>query len=520
MSYRALGSGITTPLATAAIRPELAAGVRDVARSGGAVALPQLSPGAVQAVAAAQAMSLEPWYCDAVMRTPFMPLPPEVPAGSVGVVAFPVVRFAGSASKIEQYLDLFIAPTVTAGAPPAPTGALIPSPVLTTAMLPGPALARWSTQYASGSPAAPADRRMALRYFACGWVPETGTRATSRGLLWFAVAFDRAVDGVRMGQLLAALPRAASDLGAGQTVGGHELVDPITRQALQGFAPSALSDIEVTTLGLTQLASSRDNAAVLAAVYASALSTAHLAGGLNTIFNPAEGQREAVTISRQIGESARKSREAHEIVQGLPEIETAVDTAIAQALGGPPVEGQGVIDRAEAAVRTALAKLEEGVRSAPSTIELAARADSELKPAIERMIREGADRVAASSNALSFSLMKSYAVCSAYRSAAGLIERIKMQMDADIASSVEPARAILADRDRVTTAFTRLGRLLEKLTVAKEQLPLEWFQRTRYGLPVWGWGAAGAAVLVGGALTVRLLRKRKRVSPNRRRRGR
>lgn len=69
-------------------------------------------------------------------------------------------------------------------------------------------------------------------------------------------------------------------------------------------------------------------------------------------------------------------------------------------------------------------------------------------------------------------------------------------------------------------AINRYQAAMAKLDEIEDQLNLAWWQKDLGPLPVWGWGAIGMGVFIGGAFYLRSRRRKKAPKPNRRRTSR
>lgn len=86
----------------------------------------------------------------------------------------------------------------------------------------------------------------------------------------------------------------------------------------------------------------------------------------------------------------------------------------------------------------------------------------------------------------------------------------------DMLASIPPAEfaaAVASASASASQALTAVDVLFADATTKVEairaQIALDWYARDFHGLPVWMWGAGGAAVLLGGALVVRKLKSKK-----------
>lgn len=71
------------------------------------------------------------------------------------------------------------------------------------------------------------------------------------------------------------------------------------------------------------------------------------------------------------------------------------------------------------------------------------------------------------------------------------------------------ASASAAYEAALAQANSVINDAIAKVEAIRKQIALEWYARDFHGFPVWMWGAGGAVLLVGGAVAVRVMRKKK-----------
>lgn len=77
---------------------------------------------------------------------------------------------------------------------------------------------------------------------------------------------------------------------------------------------------------------------------------------------------------------------------------------------------------------------------------------------------------------------------------------------ADFATTAAGASA--SYQQALSSANATLSEAIARVEEIRKQIALAWYARDFHGFPVWMWGAGGAAVLVAGAVAVRVMRKK------------
>ena len=73
------------------------------------------------------------------------------------------------------------------------------------------------------------------------------------------------------------------------------------------------------------------------------------------------------------------------------------------------------------------------------------------------------------------------------------------------ANAASAAQAYAQALESANAAFAAATARVEAI---RKQIALDWYLRSWHGLPVWAWGAGAAAVLIGGVVVVRVMRKK------------
>jgi hypothetical protein len=163
--------------------------------------------------------------------------------------------------------------------------------------------------------------------------------------------------------------------------------------------------------------------------------------------------------------------------------------------------------------------IKAGVGAAPSIAGFAANARTEIAADLRKKVLD--TNAVAISRAGRFELVREYARCDLLQRAKRTYETQIRSLIAELEGAVGNAQWLLNHRTEIDTALASYQSMLTRLEDAMEQVPLGFWLRRRFGLPTWGWAALGGVAFVGGAFTLRRMRKKSRaaapVAKNRRR---
>jgi len=178
-------------------------------------------------------------------------------------------------------------------------------------------------------------------------------------------------------------------------------------------------------------------------------------------------------------------------------------------------------DSVNAAMSAELAKLAAGPAALASAQQSVAKFTATAHGAEEEIRRIVAERIAAHENKPSFKALspeEQFAVrCIIQNKAAPLIARrtdtaatrfasiTAIKPDEFAASIAAASQAYTAAQSAATAA---LSDAIAKVEEIRRVIGLPFYMKSFYGLPVWAWGAGGAALLVGGAVFIRSRRKK------------
>jgi hypothetical protein len=231
-------------------------------------------------------------------------------------------------------------------------------------------------------------------------------------------------------------------------------------------------------------------------------------------------------------ESITKSSTLSELTSGITGLASGAVAEAEAAKSLPQEEGDAacasILDRLSAArdsVNTAmsseLAKLAAGPAALTTAQQSVAKFTATAHGAEEEIRRLVAERIAAHENKPSFkslSPQEQFAVrCIMQNKAAPLVARrtdtaatrftaITAIKPDEFAASV--AAATQAYTAAQATATAAISDAIAKVEEIRRIIGLPFYMKNFYGLPVWAWGAGGAALLVGGAVYVRSRRKK------------
>lgn len=462
MSYRPLGN--LQQLPTAALTAGAAAQLRQQATSPVVQAAAQRALSTINVAEVVGAAKDDPFFpkvCQQLDR--YVPVPSTIPAGVAMVRAWPIVK--ARQNEVDRYLDF-----------------------LTDVQnrrwrLPNSLINLWME-----NPSYFQD----LIMLAAGWIPEGENTSFTRGTLWIAVSYTK--------------PKSKSD--------ADRLVRVLNRYA-KGHA--GISDSEMPDVGAPALAPNQNDEGLLQGAYRSALAMGEFAAFIRTTFTLGSVARPSKEIAAPIRDRAAKVARAAAVLQQVPGLPATIGAVVAQAKQVEPVQGQLMLDNLLTVLRDAKSALLAGEAAAPAVVQdgvaVRDRTLGQMREAILSQARDYINRNVPFQIAREF--VRCWTLAQAWRS-------LKNQIDAllsDLVAGILGAQTLLSQKAAIAAAVRSLDEMIEKVEFEKSQLPLEWWQRTKGGLPVWGWAGVGAVAFVGGAVALRRFRK-KRVKPNRRRRRR
>jgi len=231
-------------------------------------------------------------------------------------------------------------------------------------------------------------------------------------------------------------------------------------------------------------------------------------------------------------ESVAKSATLAELTAGVTSLVSGALAEAEAAKSLPQEEGDAACaailerlatarDSVNAAMSAELAKLSAGPAALATAQQSVAKFAATAHGAEEEIRRIVADRIAAWEAKPSFkslSPQEQFAVrCIMQNKAAPLVARrtdtaanrfaaiTSIKPDEFAASVATASQAYSAAQ---ATATAALSDAIAKVEEIRRVIGLPFYMRSFYGLPVWAWGAGGAALLVGGAVFIRARKKK------------
>ena len=470
---------VAPPPAVALLTPAVTAGLQDAVRAGLAPVPPQAP------------FSIIPSECKNLAKVRTAPNP--VPAGQTVVMAYPMVTLTD-----EQVGKVLAQITDSAGQP-------------------GPALvenvARWKV-----------DRSVPVPSFvASGWMRDTESDQTkTRGVLWLAmswpasVSFSDAGDRGLNGVMKAAITKAGVSPGA-----------PLMNAS---WSP-------VKGNGSLVVCDDTSDQALEAAALQSAVGVTLMAELLARVFGLRSGSKltaNANALSQTFQRGAASCVAALQTLNQVPAMAAQADAMATAALSGLGQDGttppppapvvqteverrMAIMNQLRSALLQAKANILAGTAAAGTVAEWAAR-EGQPDANLAKTIRDTVVKdVEAELAAIQLAPGREYRKCIIYTQAQRLLDGMLTGIATSMAAGSQAAAALLANREAIAAAMTTLDAAVARVDYAISQLPLSWLEKDLLGVPMYAWLGGGAVLLIGGALVVRAVRKRKTVTPNRRR---
>jgi len=250
-------------------------------------------------------------------------------------------------------------------------------------------------------------------------------------------------------------------------------------------------------------------------------------GASQTLFIP--GEREVIAAQAAVGRAAS--------LADLPAALTALAAGLVQEAGAAkslePAEGDRVcaeiLARLSSTQTSVTGELNTGIAAlsagaaALAGARAAAVAYAGNAGAVEGEVRRKvAEKIAKFESRESFASLapgeKKAIRCMMQKQAAPLIASRAAVAEPRAAAMAAIDPAVFASQAAAATAAYEqalasvnavVGEAVARVEAIRKQIALAWYARSFHGLPVWAWGAGGAALLVGGAVAVRVMRKKK-----------
>lgn len=430
-------------------------------------------------------------------RTQYVPIIPQVDVPYVYV--FPSVKWTGG-DKIDALLNAFLpltpkqAPDISAVATAVVGAASAAVQTMTNRPDAGPALiqALVSKLRSNVQPN--------FSWFAVGFIPETSPQAmeTRKGVFW--VAFKL---------------RTPLSAGADREVNLRNWLKSIVRPV----ASSVGVTIGQECVGV--VAKGTDDLALLAAAYQATMSMLVLAlviaGG--TVLAPTFVGGEIQRLAAPALIAAQRAQETYALINsgGFIRLKDQVIQVLDQSGKIDPVKADNMLYAVNNAIEQLKKTVTGSIEQAQRVMQLAPLAEREFPAALRAAaLKNAAPFTGNAAGRIGADFVRCIAMQMAQNSARVHLAALREQLAAAVASS----QWILAHQKDISQMLVDLQGLMDKVARARAELNLAWWQRHYARIPMWGWGVVGVGAFLGGAVVLRLVRHRRPVSTNRRRRSR
>lgn len=222
--------------------------------------------------------------------------------------------------------------------------------------------------------------------------------------------------------------------------------------------------------------------------------------------------RDAKAMASAFEALANSVLKAAQNVAAVPGALAQVDSIVATALRAPSDQAQQTVQQLaqlRSQLTTVRAEIVTGVGNIPALqAEVAAKDDP--NGSLAKKIRDEvlAD-VQSEISKIRIGVAREYRRCMYFSVAQRSLDGFLRSVAAAFERGEAAASALSNNSDAINQALAGIDAAVAKLQKAEQQVPLSWFMREFHGMPRWAWMAGGTFIFVGGAVAVRLVKKRR-----------
>ena len=318
-----------------------------------------------------------------------------------------------------------------------------------------------------------------------GWMKDPSGGAAS-GTLWVGLQFSAAVPLNTVTRLVTSIVKSAYGKVGAPTVfvpGFPVAVSGDSDQAFQAAATASAVSLVVTVEAL-----------------------ASLVGGRAAI------TRDAKAMTSGFEALANSVVKAAQNVAAVPGALAQVDSIVSAALRAPSDQAQQTVQQLaqlRSQLTTARSEIVTGVSNIPALqTEVAAKDDpngSFAKKIRDEVLADVQSEIAK----INIGVAREYRRCMYFSVAQRSLDGFLRSVAAAFERGEAAASALSNNSDAINQALAGIDAAVAKLQKAEQQVPLSWFMREFHGMPRWAWMAGGTFIFVGGAVAVRLVKKRR-----------
>jgi hypothetical protein len=199
-------------------------------------------------------------------------------------------------------------------------------------------------------------------------------------------------------------------------------------------------------------------------------------------------------------------------VAAVPGALAQVDSIVAAALRAPSDQAQQTVQQLaqlRSQLTTARAEIVTGVGNIPALQTEVAAKDDPNGSFAKKIRNEVLADVQSEISKINIGVAREYRRCMYFSVAQRSLDGFLRSVAAAFERGEAAASALSNNSDAINQALAGIDAAVAKLQKAEQQVPLSWFMREFHGMPRWAWMAGGTFIFVGGAVAVRLVKKRR-----------